>query len=132
MRSVVILSLVFLAVALSSAQAEPASIEGWWRGSGIVTYGNGADNVQCRVRYMRLTAKSFAVSSQCATESGRYELTGARGECRRQSLHRLGAEHAGKSKRQGFARPARQSPFGDGDEPSGIGSADLGKAWLSS
>jgi hypothetical protein len=39
MRSVVILSLVFLAVALSSAQAEPASIEGWWRGSGIVTYG---------------------------------------------------------------------------------------------
>ena len=70
MRSVVILSLVFLAVALSSAQAEPASIEGWWRGSGIVTYGNGADNVQCRVRYTRLTAKSFAVSSQCATESG--------------------------------------------------------------
>src|SRR4029453_3550562 len=123
MRSPVILSLVFLAVALSSAQAEPASIEGWWRGSGIVTYGNGADNVQCRVRYMRLTAKSFAVSSQCATESGRYELTGARGECRRQSLHRLGAEHAGKSKRQGFARPARQSPFGDGDEPSGSGSA---------
>ena len=44
MRSVVILSLVFLAVALSSAQAEPASIEGWWRGSGIVTYGNGADS----------------------------------------------------------------------------------------
>ena len=76
MRSVVILSLVFLAVALSSAQAEPASIEGWWRGSGIVTYGNGADNVQSRVRYTRLTAKSFAVSSQCATESGRYELTG--------------------------------------------------------
>src|SRR4029450_12874574 len=110
MRSVVILSLVFLAVALSSAQAEPASIEGWWRGSGIVTYGNGADNVQCRVRYMRLTAKSFAVSSQCATESGRYELTGARGECRRQSLHRLGAEHAGKSKRQGFGRPARRPP----------------------
>ena len=102
MRSVVILSLVFLAVALSSAQAEPASIEGWWRGSGIVTYGNGADNVQCRVRYMRLTAKSFAVSSQCATESGRYELTGARGECRRQSLHRLGAEHAGEIKTAGF------------------------------
>jgi hypothetical protein len=77
MRSVLILPLVFLAVALSSAQAEPASIEGWWRGSGIVTYGNGADNVQCRVR------------------------------------------------------PAQQSPFGDGDEPAGIGSAALGKAWLS-
>jgi hypothetical protein len=76
MRSAAILSFIFLAVALSSAQAEPASIEGWWRGSGIVTYGNGADNVQCRVRYTRLMAKSFAVSSHCTTESGRYELAG--------------------------------------------------------
>jgi hypothetical protein len=76
MRSAAILSLIFLAVALTSARAAPATIEGSWRGSGIVTYRNGADNVQCRVRYTRLTAKSFAVSSQCATESGRYELTG--------------------------------------------------------
>src|SRR5262249_59539424 len=32
--------------------------------------------VQCRVRYRGVTAKSFAVSSLCATESGHYELTG--------------------------------------------------------
>jgi len=76
MRSAAILSLIFLAVALTSARAAPATIEGSWRGSGIVTYRNGADNVQCRVRYTRMTAKSFAVSSQCATKSGRYELTG--------------------------------------------------------
>jgi hypothetical protein len=55
--------LIFLAVALSSAQATPASIEGSWRGSRIVTYRNGADNVQCRVRNTRLTPKSFALSS---------------------------------------------------------------------
>src|SRR5262245_6297927 len=46
MRSAAILFLIFLAVHLSSAQATPASIEGSWRGSGIVTYRNGADNVQ--------------------------------------------------------------------------------------
>ena len=76
MRSAAILSLIFFAVALNNVQAAPATIEGWCRGSGIVTYGNGADNVQCRVRYTRATAKSFAVSSLCATESGHYELTG--------------------------------------------------------
>jgi hypothetical protein len=132
MRSAAILSFIFLAVALSSAQGAPASIEGWWRGSGIVTYGNGAHNVQCRVRYTRLTAKSFAGVVPMRDGERPLRADRARGECRRQSLHRLGAEPAGKSKRQGFARPARQSPFGDGDEPSGIGSADLGKAWLSS
>jgi hypothetical protein len=76
MRGAAILFFLFLGLTLSGAQAAPAGIEGAWRGSGIVTYRNGADNVQCRVRYTRLTAKSFSVSSQCATESGRYELTG--------------------------------------------------------
>jgi hypothetical protein len=76
MRHIVILSVIALAAAVTAAQAAPATIEGSWKGSGIVTYRNGADNVQCRVRYTRATAKSFAVSSQCATTSGHYELSG--------------------------------------------------------
>jgi hypothetical protein len=76
MRHTAIWSAILLAAAITVAQTAPATIEGSWRGSGIVNYRGGADNVQCRVRYTRLTAKSFAVSSQCATESGRYELTG--------------------------------------------------------
>jgi hypothetical protein len=76
MRHIVILSVIALAAAVTAAQAAPATIEGSWRGSGIVTYRNGADNVQCRVRYTRITAKSFPVLSRCATETGRYELSG--------------------------------------------------------
>jgi hypothetical protein len=71
----VILAVIALVASVTTALAAPATIEGSWRGSGIVTYGNGADNVQCRVRYARATAKSFAVSSLCATESSHYELT---------------------------------------------------------
>ena len=76
MRYTVIFAVIALVASLAAAQAAPATIEGSWRGSGIVTCGNGADNVQCRVRYTRATAKSFAVSSLCATEGGHYELTG--------------------------------------------------------
>ncbi len=129
MRSAAILSLIFLAVALTSARAAPATIEGSWRGSGIVTYRNGADNLRCRVRYTRLTAKSFAVSSQCATESGRYELTGRVVNVGGNRYTGLGA--ARKPKRQSFARPAWQSSVGHGNQPAGIGAVDLGKAWLS-
>ena len=129
MRSAAILSLIFLAVHLSRAEATPASIEGSWRGSGIVTYRNGADNVQCRVRYTRLTAKSFAVSSQCATESGRYDLTG---RVVNVGGNRYTGGAARKPKRQSFARPAWQSSVGHGNEPAGIGPVDLGKAGMSS
>ena len=76
MRCTMIPAVIALVASVAAALAAPATIEGSWRGSGIVTYGNGADNVQCRVRYTRATAKSFAVSSLCATESGHYELTG--------------------------------------------------------
>ena len=76
MRCIVILTLIVLAADMGATQAAPPTIEGWWRGSGIVTYRNGADIVQCRVKYTRATAQSFAVSSLCATESGHYELTG--------------------------------------------------------
>src|SRR5215471_9922220 len=76
MRCTMIPAVIALVASVAAALAAPATIEGSWRGSGIVTYRNGADNVQCRVRYTRATAQSFAVSSLCATESGHYELTG--------------------------------------------------------
>jgi hypothetical protein len=76
MRYTAILAVIALVASVTAALAAPATIEGSWRGSGIVTYGHGADNVQCRVRYTRATTKSFAVSSLCATESSHYELTG--------------------------------------------------------
>ena len=76
MRCTMIPAVIALVASVAAALAAPATIEGSWRGSGIVTYGNGADNVQCRVRYTRATVKSFAVSSPCANESGHYELTG--------------------------------------------------------
>lgn len=75
MRIALILSLVVLSVAFAPTPAA-ASIEGSWRGSGIVSYRGGADKVRCRVTFSRVSAKSFAVSSQCATETGRYDASG--------------------------------------------------------
>jgi hypothetical protein len=44
MRHIVLLSAIALSAAVTAAQAAPATIEGSWRGSGIVSYRNGADN----------------------------------------------------------------------------------------
>jgi hypothetical protein len=74
-QAVLILSAIAIALALTPVLAA-ASIEGTWRGSGIVSYRGGADKLRCRVTYTRVSAKSFAVSSQCATETGRYDVTG--------------------------------------------------------
>jgi len=82
MRHILILSaLIWSAVAVSAvltpAQAAPATLEGAWRGSGIVSYKRGADPLTCRVRYARSAGKSFTVSATCATDTGRYELSGS-------------------------------------------------------
>ena len=75
MRHFLMVSLIALSAAFMPALAA-ASLEGSWRGSGIVTHRGGADPVRCRVTFTRVSAKSFAVTSQCATETGRYEVTG--------------------------------------------------------
>jgi hypothetical protein len=77
MRHILILFAIALGAAITVAHAAPATIEGSWKGSGIVTYRNGADNVQCRVIYTRSTPRTYAVSSHCATETGRYDLSGS-------------------------------------------------------
>ena len=76
MRHVLILSLIVLSAALAPALAAPATIEGSWRGSGIVSHRGSADAVRCRVAFTRVRAKSFGVSAQCATETGRYDVSG--------------------------------------------------------
>jgi hypothetical protein len=49
MRYTMILAVIAFAAGVAPALAAPATIEGSWRGSGIVTYGNGADmcNAAC-------------------------------------------------------------------------------------
>jgi hypothetical protein len=76
MRRTLVLSIFGLIAAVTSAQAAPATIEGPWRGSGVVTYQGKSDPLECRVRYTRGTDKSYAVTSLCATESCHYELSG--------------------------------------------------------
>lgn len=71
-----ILSLVVLSAALAPALAAPATLEGSWRGSGTVTHRRAVDQVRCRATFKPAGAKSFAVSSQCTTDTGRYDVAG--------------------------------------------------------
>jgi hypothetical protein len=70
---------LFLATAflvLSVGQALPATLEGSWSGAGTISYKNSVDKVHCRVRVSKASGSSFAYKSTCATDTGRYELTG--------------------------------------------------------
>ena len=77
MRYIVgLLSLMFTCVALSTLAVAATSIEGSWIGPGTVSHGNNVDRVQCRVRYTKSSENSYATSSICTTENGRYEVSG--------------------------------------------------------
>jgi hypothetical protein len=75
MRHILIALLIVLGAALAPALAA-SSLQGQWRGSGTVSHRNNADRVNCRVSFQRLSASAFSVSSQCATDTGRYDVTG--------------------------------------------------------
>jgi hypothetical protein len=75
MRQFLIVLLIALGAALTPALAA-SSLQGQWRGSGVVSHRNNTDRVNCRVSFQRLSAAAFSVSSQCATETGRYDVTG--------------------------------------------------------
>ena len=75
MRHILIVSLIVLGAALTPALAA-SSLQGQWRGSGTVSHRNTADKVNCRVSFQKLSATSFSVSSQCATDTGRYDVSG--------------------------------------------------------
>ena len=77
MRYIVgLLSLTLTCVALSTLAVAATSIEGTWIGSGTVSRGANVDRVQCRVRYTKSSENSYATSSVCTTENGRYEISG--------------------------------------------------------
>jgi hypothetical protein len=77
MRYRLIATLIAVCVALVSAPAAAASsLQGQWRGSGVVHYGKKSDAVRCRVSFQKLSASAFSVSSQCATETGHYNAAG--------------------------------------------------------
>ena len=77
MRYIVgLLSLMLTCVALSTLAVAATSIEGSWIGSGTVSRGANVDRVQCRVRYTKSSENSYATSSVCTTENGRYEISG--------------------------------------------------------
>ena len=75
MRHILVVSLIALSAALTPALAA-ASLQGQWRGSGTVSHRKSTDAVRCRVSFQRLSATAFSVSSQCTTETGRYDVTG--------------------------------------------------------
>jgi len=75
MRQLLIVSLITLSAAFVPALAA-ASLQGSWRGSGVVTHRRGADQVRCQVTFTKVSAKSFAFSSQCTTKTGHYEASG--------------------------------------------------------
>jgi hypothetical protein len=77
MRYIVgLVSLMLTCVALSTLSDAATSIEGSWIGSGTVSHRCNVDRVQCRVRYTKSSENSYATSSVCRTENGRYEISG--------------------------------------------------------
>ena len=77
MRYVIgLLLLMLTCVAPSTLAVAVTSIEGSWIGSGTVSRGANVDRVQCRVRYTKSSENSYATSSVCTTENGRYEISG--------------------------------------------------------
>src|SRR5512134_2474924 len=52
------------------------SLQGQWRGSGVVTHRQAKHAVRCRVSFYKLSATAFSVSSQCTAETGHYDAKG--------------------------------------------------------
>ena len=76
-HSFALISIAAISVLLIAAKAPASSLEGYWKGSGIVSHKGANDRVQCRVRYTRAGDRSFSYTANCATESGKYDLTGS-------------------------------------------------------
>jgi hypothetical protein len=62
---------------LTAAAPAAPSLEGDWKGSGIVSSNLGADRADCKVQYRRAGERSFSYNATCTTESGTYDLTGS-------------------------------------------------------
>jgi len=76
MRSGSILALFVLGAVFTPAMAASATLAGSWSGSGTVSSRKNTDAVRCHARFTKVGGASFNVSSQCMTDTGRYDITG--------------------------------------------------------
>ncbi len=76
-HSFALISIAAISTLLTAANAPAPSLEGYWKGSGIVSHKGADDRVECRVRYKRASDRSFSYTATCAMESGKYDLTGS-------------------------------------------------------
>ena len=76
MRHSLILGLIVLGAVLAPALAAPATLAGSWHGSGTISSRNNTDAVQCHARFTKVAGASFDISSQCTTDTGRYDISG--------------------------------------------------------
>jgi len=72
-----LISIAAISALLAAAAPAAPSLEGYWKGSGIVSHKSAEDRVECRVHYTRAGGKSFSYTATCAMESGKYDLTGS-------------------------------------------------------
>jgi hypothetical protein len=74
-RHAVIATLIASVFALTPALAA-SSLQGQWRGSGVVTHRKAKTAVRCRVSFYKLSATAFSLSSQCSAETRSYDVKG--------------------------------------------------------
>lgn len=72
-----LISIAAIGALLIAAKARAPSLEGDWKGSGVVSNNILADHAECEVRYSRAGDRSFSYTATCTTESGKYDLTGS-------------------------------------------------------
>ena len=76
MRDGAIFAVIVVLAALRPALADPSTLAGSWHGSGTVSSRNNTDAVQCYTRFTKVAGASFEISSQCTTDTGRYDVSG--------------------------------------------------------
>ena len=72
-----LISIASISALLTAAAPLAPSLEGDWKGSGVVSSKLGEDDAACQVQYTRAGERSFSYNATCTTGSGTYDLTGS-------------------------------------------------------
>lgn len=71
------IALLITPLLISTLPAQASGLQGTWRGAGYLKPSSGKRvRVSCVVRYSKHTARVFAVSANCASNSGSVRQTG--------------------------------------------------------
>ncbi|HJY06086.1 MAG TPA: hypothetical protein VJ323_07200, partial [Bryobacteraceae bacterium] len=62
-HSFALISIAAISALLTGAKEPAPSLEGYWKGSGIVSHKGANDRVECRVRYKRASGRSFSYTA---------------------------------------------------------------------